>query len=118
VTHTWQLIVLYALPLPLLISFASAVPAQALVSRWFVKRAGLAMGLTAFGASAGGILAPPLVVTLLPQVGWRETWWLGAAVIGLLALPAIVLAVRDRPGPQDSKAYVGEGHAEVADGPK
>lgn len=114
VTQTWQMILLYALPLPLLISFAAAVPAQALVSRWFVKRVGLAMGITALGVKAGGIVAPPLVVLLLAQIGWRETWWLGGGVIGLLVLPAVVLAMRDRPGAHDRQDYVGGGPVAAA----
>lgn len=118
VTRGWQLLALYSVLLPVLISFAASVPAQALVSRWFVKRVGLAMGLTAFGLALAGVVLPPLVVGFLPSLGWRAVWWIGGAVIGLLVLPVVASVMRDRPGPADSQAYVGEGHAPAAAGPK
>jgi MFS family permease len=102
----WNVVVLYAL-VSFGVTISSTIPAQALVSRWFVQRRGLALGLSAFGLALAGVIFPPIVVVLVKGLGWRETWWLFAAVVGFVAIPTIVLFARDRPGPGDSRAYIG-----------
>lgn len=108
-TAAWQIIALYSLVLPLAIGFSATTPAQAVVSRWFVRRAGFAMGLTAFGLAAAGVVFPLIVVRLLPLLGWRAVWQLFAAVIVVLVIPIVVGGLRDRPRPQDGLGYVGAG---------
>jgi MFS transporter, OFA family, oxalate/formate antiporter len=97
VTATWQIWGLYGLLLPPSFSACAAIPANALVSRWFVERRGLALGFTALGVGIGGLLLPPLVAHSVPIIGWRSVWRIGGLVIGLVVLPLIVLLVRDRP---------------------
>jgi MFS family permease len=106
VTASWQIIVLYAVVAPITISITH-VGAQALVSRWFVRRRGLAMGLTAFGIALAGVLFPPVIGWMMPHIGWRATWWAFAAIIGFAALPLVVGTIRDRPRPGvDSLDYL------------
>lgn len=106
VSGGWQIIALYSVPLPLVITFSTSVPAQALVSRWFVRRRGLAMGLTAFGLVMAGVIFPPIIAWVLPLIGWRATWLLFGALIGLVAAPTVYAIVRDRPGDEEGAAYV------------
>ncbi len=106
-----QIVVLYAVLLPVAVTFSSGIPCQTVVSRWFVKRVGLAMGLTAFGLALAGVLFPSLIVWLLPIFGWRTIWQIFAATILLIVVPVILFAMRDRPEPGEGKDYVG---AEVA----
>jgi len=42
------------------------------VSRWFVKRRGLALGITSSGGGAGAIVVPPIATYLILQNGWRS----------------------------------------------
>jgi MFS family permease len=107
-TATWQVIALYTILLPVAVTFSTTVTAQAVVSRWFVRRVGLAMGLTAFGLAISGIVLPPIVNVLLPALGWRHVWWLFAGLIGLVILPTVVGVLRDRPDPEEGKDYVGD----------
>lgn len=104
----WQIVGLYALLLPAAVTFSSGIPSQTIVSRWFVRRVGLAMGLTAFGLALAGVVFPSLIVWLLPSFGWRALWRMFAALIALVILPLVLLGMRDRPGPGDSQDYVGE----------
>jgi len=106
-TEAWQVILLYAIPLPFAIGFGATIPAQAVVSRWFVRRAGFAMGLTAFGLATAGVVLPLIVVRLMPYVGWRGVWWLYAGVIALIILPVVVGVMRDRPTLEQGRDYVG-----------
>jgi MFS family permease len=78
ITAVWQIQVLYALVLPIAVSFGALIPANAVISRWFVRRLGLAMGLAAFGVSMAGVVLPPIIAWLLPLVGWRMIWRIGA----------------------------------------
>jgi MFS family permease len=67
-----------------------------LVSRWFVRKLALAMGLAAIGTSVGGFIFPPLIEWLSDAYGWREGLrYLGVAML-LLIVP-VTLLVRDRP---------------------
>jgi len=107
VTKAWHVVVLYSTVLPIFIGFAATVPAQALVSRWFVRRVGLAMGITAFGLGLASVIFPAVIVLLLPVVGWRMVWWMFAGVIALIVLPVLLLVMRDRPTPEEGAYYVG-----------
>jgi sugar phosphate permease len=81
-------------------SGASNVPAMGLVSAWFgFKLRGLGSGIAVSGSSFAFILLGPLVPRLLevvPESGWRLTWYFYAAAALLVTVLAAVL-VRDRP---------------------
>jgi MFS family permease len=102
----WQVVALYAVLLPVAVTLSSGIPSQTIVSRWFVRRVGLAMGLTAFGLALAGVLFPSLIVVLLPLYGWRVVWRLFAGLIALGVLPMVLLGMRDRPGPAEGTFYV------------
>ena len=97
---------LFAIVASLGIGHSGAVPSQAVVSRWFVRRRGLAMGLTAFGLALGGVTLPPLVAQLIETIGWRETWiWFGV-VISIGLLPATLWLLRNRPESGEDHGYL------------
>jgi MFS family permease len=106
VTAPWQLVALYALLAPLALCLSTAVTANALISRWFVRRLGLALGLSAFGIGMAGVLLPPLIAALLPTAGWRMIWRGGGLVVALLVLPLVVSVVRNRPTGGDGNYYL------------
>ncbi|WP_242124007.1 MFS transporter [Sphingobium sp. Sx8-8] len=105
-TALWQVYLIYTVALPVAIGFSAMIPSQSLVSRWFVRRVGLAMGLTAAGLAVGGIVFPPAVVLLLPTLGWRGIWGGFGIVILLVILPIAMWALRDRPAADDPFGYV------------
>ncbi len=47
------------------------LPSSALISRWFRRRRGLALGLSVTGSSIGGALVPPLMTWMFMSLGWR-----------------------------------------------
>lgn len=106
VTERWQLMLLFSFLLPPALVLSSSVTANALVSRWFIRRLGLALGLTAFGLGMAGVILPPLVATLMPVVGWRTIWRVVGLVIVLVLVPLVILVVRDRPTERDGLEYV------------
>jgi MFS family permease len=105
-TKAWQIQALYAFALPLPACLASALVCNPVVSRWFIKRAGLALGLSAFGIAITGIVLPPLVAEVMPLIGWRNVWLAAALVIGLVILPITLLVMRDRPTEREGMHYL------------
>ncbi|TAK99750.1 MAG: MFS transporter, partial [Rhodospirillaceae bacterium] len=112
ITAAWQMVALFALLLPIGTSFSTLIPANAVVSRWFVKRLGLALGLTAFGLAIGGVVLPPIVAMIMPTLGWRMIWRIGGLGIGAFVVPTVVYVLRDRPTEREGFHYLtGEGAA-------
>ena len=72
------------------------VPSSAVVSNWFKKRRGTAIGLMAAGVGAGGVLAPAIGF-IIENHGWRSAYLSMAIVIWAVAIPLGVLVVRTRP---------------------
>lgn len=67
-----------------------------LVSRWFVKDRGLALGIALAGTSLGNGTLPPLNAALMGEIGWRSSFaWL--SLLPLVLLPLIWFVIRERP---------------------
>jgi MFS family permease len=105
-TATWQILALYGLLAPVALDLSTAIPANALISRWFVRRLGLALGLSAFGIGLAGVVLPPLIAALLPTVGWRMIWRGGGVLVVLLVMPLVVSVIRDRPNESEGSYYL------------
>jgi MFS family permease len=106
VTASWQLLALFAALLPVSVAFSATLPANAVVSRWFVRRLGIALGLTAFGLGLAGVILPPIVAALMPELGWRTIWRVGGVLIAVVVAPLVLLIVRDRPTERDGLHYL------------
>lgn len=72
------------------------VAVTVLLSRWFLRKRGAAIGIAIAGLGVGGFLFPPLVQLLLNLFDWRTAMQLLALILGALLLPAVVLIV-ERP---------------------
>ncbi|MCK6370355.1 MAG: MFS transporter [Gammaproteobacteria bacterium] len=67
------------------------------ISVWFNRRRGLALGITLAGLGFGGFLWPLLAQWSIDTYGWREAYLIIAAVIALVPTVIIALVVRDTP---------------------
>lgn len=59
------------------------------MARWFTGQRGRAVSVTTLGHNAGEAVFPLLFVFVAGLVGWRNSWLVAAAVLVLVALPAI-----------------------------
>lgn len=75
---------------------AGPLPNQVLLTRWFDKARGKAMGFAYLGIGLGGALVPLLSVSLVHYFGWHDALRILGVFIILLALP-LVLFVRESP---------------------
>ena len=95
-TSLWQLYVFF-----LLIGFigtgAAPVPYGIVVSRWFDKRRGLALGLMMFGISIGAILMPPVAQRLIALFGWRTAYAIVGFAVLAISVPIVGIFLKDSP---------------------
>jgi MFS family permease len=68
-----------------------------LVSLWFDRRRGLALGVALTGVGFGGIALPIVSQLLIQSIGWRHAYlWLAGGLL-VFTLPFLGLLVRDSP---------------------
>ncbi len=84
-----------------------------IVSRWFVSRRGLALGLMLAGTSFGNAFFPEFFTGLIEADGWRRAA-LYAALTPLFLLPIVLFALREWPASIGLAAYGEERGASMA----
>jgi MFS family permease len=72
------------------------VPATAVISNWFTKRRGTALGTMGIGFGAGGILSPIIGGYLIPTFGWRASYVALAPLMWILT-PLALLMIKTKP---------------------
>ena len=73
------------------------LPSIVLVSNWFVRRRGLALGILLTGTSIGGVVIPQIATPLISAYGWRTAMIAVSMLVWVVLLPAVLLLVKDRP---------------------
>ena len=93
----WQAYAIFGVLIMLGIGGASSPTSAVAVARWFTARRGLALGIVGAGSAAGQFVLVPVMATLIGSLGWRAAFlWLGVGILAV-ALPIIVLLLRDDP---------------------
>ena len=67
------------------------------ITLWFDRRRGLALGIALSGVGIGGFIWPLFVQAMIEAYGWRMAYVLLAIAIGVIALPTIAWLLRDDP---------------------
>lgn len=83
----WQVILLFATLIAASDVLLGNVTSNFLISHWFQKRRGLAIGISVIGASAAAIIFPPLASNLIASTGWRTTFLIFGTMTVSLILP-------------------------------
>ena len=81
------------------------LPIQVLLSRWFVKSRGKAMGFAYLGIGVGGALVPLLAHALAQHFGWQKALQILGLLIILLAFPLAFLT-KEAPNLLKSRAGI------------
>jgi MFS family permease len=79
------------------------LPNQVLISRWFGKSRGKAMGFAYLGIGVGGAMVPLLSNRLTQQFGWHGALRTLGILVVLIGLP-LAFFVRENPGAEKSTA--------------
>jgi MFS family permease len=65
------------------------LPCQVLISRWFDKNRGKAMGIAYLGIGAGGAVVPLIAATLEKNMGWHNSLAILGILVILIAFPMV-----------------------------
>jgi MFS family permease len=92
----WDFYVFYGL-LGFVGSGPAPIPYVKVISRWFDRRRGLALGLTMFGIGSGAILMPALAQRLIAMLGWRSTYMVIGLLVLVVSVPAVAFFLKESP---------------------
>ena len=95
-TSLWQLYSL-SLSLGFIGSVTNPVTYCKVVSNWFDRRRGLALGLTMLGLGVGAIVTPPIAQRLIASFGWRSAYAIFGAAVLAVSIPIVGLFLKSRP---------------------
>ncbi len=82
----WQLYIFYGIILGTGLGFGY-LSVVSTVSRWFVKRRGIALGITASGGGIGTLALAPLAQFIIAKFGWRNSYLILAGLLAAIGLP-------------------------------
>ena len=68
-----------------------------IVSKWFVRRRGMAISLASMGLPSSGILLSPYANLLIAHLGWRDAWMILGITALVVTVPLCALFMRRRP---------------------
>jgi MFS family permease len=73
------------------------MPYSDVVSHWFDKRRGLALGLMMFGLGTGAMIMPSVAQRLIAMYGWRVTYAAYGMAVLLISVPIVSIFLKERP---------------------
>ena len=91
-----QLIITYGIIVGLGITILGLGPQASVISRWFLRRRGMAIGLAFAGTGVGAMVLIPVTAVLVSAIGWRGAY-IALAILALAMIPAIVYFLRLSP---------------------
>lgn len=93
----WQLYLLFTIVGVAMASGASPVPYGVVVSHWFNRHRGIALGLSMMGIGIGSIVVPILAQRLITLFGWRAAFAIFGGAVLLLPLPILAALLQNDP---------------------
>jgi len=95
-SHLWHFYALY-LAIGLVSSGTTPLPYARVISHWFDKKRGLALGLAMAGVGLGSFVMPSLAHALVTTGGWRVAYVCLGLLVIVIAVPTVGLLLRDTP---------------------
>ena len=99
----WQVYLFFGAMAGLGIAFGEFIPITTVINHWFIRRRSMAMGLFLASGGVGGFVFPPLISTLISDLGWRWAW--GYLAGQHLFLTVILGGILIRNRPEDMGQY-------------
>jgi len=96
VTEVWQLALVFFL-IGTLAAGTNTVSYVPIISAWFDRRRGLAIGISISGIGLGLFYVPLLVQYLIGHYGWRSGYIGLSTVILLIAIPVVAVTLKETP---------------------
>jgi cyanate permease len=96
-TSIWQLYLFFSVLGIALSGGPVPVPYGVVISHWFNRRRGLALGLSMLGIGVGSIVVPILAQHLITIFGWRITYAVFGGAVLLLPVPIVAALLQNDP---------------------
>ena len=97
VQSQWQLFVAYGLVYAVGHAATSIPTVSVMISRWFVRRRGLANSVAVSGNAIGQLVIITVLASLLSSLGWRTSYAVLGAANLVIVVPLVLAAARSRP---------------------
>ena len=97
IQNLWQLYLFYGIIAAVGVGFLGTVPHSAILSNWFIKSRGTAIGIAFSGMGVGIFLFSPFSQYLISAFGWRAAFFTLAALVAIVLIPLNALFQRGRP---------------------
>ena len=94
VSSLWHLWCIFLL-IGTLAAGANALPYLRIIGAWFDRHRGLAFGVAMAGGGLGYTYVPPLVQYLIDHFEWRYGYYALAGIVLFVAVPLVVVVVRE-----------------------
>ncbi|MBA2526287.1 MAG: MFS transporter [Pyrinomonadaceae bacterium] len=75
----------------------SLVPYSGVISHWFDKKRGLALGLAAIGVGSSTFVMPSLAHTLINAAGWRGAYTVLGIMVVVVTIPVVGMFLVEKP---------------------
>src|SRR5204862_7210785 len=95
-SRIWELYLFYA-ALGVVGPATTSVPYALVVSRWFDRRRGLALGGMMIGLGLGAIAMPVVAQRLIASFGWRHAFAIVGCAMLTVPIPIVGIFLRDAP---------------------
>jgi predicted MFS family arabinose efflux permease len=103
-TDSWQLVLLWGIVVGIGSGSMATVLGATVVSRWFVARRGVALGLLSAATATGQLVFLPLLARFADAYGWR-TVSTTVALFALAVIPVVFLFMREQPADKGLAPY-------------
>ena len=92
----WHLYGLYLL-MGLVGAGTAPVPYSNVISHWFDRKRGLALGVSMVGLGLGTFIMPALAQALIDGIGWRQAYVCFGLMVMIVAIPTVGLLLKETP---------------------
>jgi len=89
VSSLWQVVLLYGVAMTLGSNCLGLVVSVPILSRWFVRRRGLAISVVQSANGFGRAASAPMVQLLISAIGWRRSYLALAAMMAAVVIPIV-----------------------------
>jgi len=94
--NIWRFYFFY-LALGILLSGVGPVPYGNVISHWFDRHRGLALGLMMLGIGGGAMIMPSFAQLLIARLGWRMAYAVFGFAVLLIPTPIVTVFLRSQP---------------------
>ena len=73
------------------------IPYSNVISHWFDRKRGLALGVSMVGLGLGTFIMPSLAQVLIGSIGWRQAYVFFGLMVMIVAIPTVGLFLKETP---------------------